>query len=458
MGCCESQPGKLVTSDDVKLDEGFDEEEADIGGGRPPEILDVASTIPECDSRPSPQAPTPNGEFQHVRTLSDLVENRHLESSGPSRPGAGLVAQKHWARTAIQAVPENEEALSPTTPPKSNFLQTEGEASGKKPFLKRALTNVAAGHGGLSIIKDFADNGGHDGSGVPDYINKAYDPIEAGIYQMMQDSCDPLRRHTPSFFGLVDGPPDEATGQADRRIRLSNLLRKFKPRPHVMDCKLGVRSFGEEEVHSEKQRPDLYKRMVELDPSAPTPEEHRAQAITKYRWMTFNDKLTTLSSLGFRVDGIAGVPQPPSKTDLKQLQNVHDIAQCIIKFFLPLPVAEDGSAVDDSKRIQLQKGVALEILLSLKDLRETLMVSPLVQGHSIIGSSLLFVVDQHGPDAGVFLIDFAKTLPVPAGISIDHRRPWVPGNHEDGLLLGVANMISCWEKVLELLSINLKLC
>ena len=54
----------------------------------------------------------------------------------------------------------------------------------------------------------------------------------------------------------------------------------------------------------------------------------------------------------------------------------------------------------------------------------------------------MFVHDSE--KACIWLIDFGKTVPLPSGLNIDHKSPWVVGNHEDGYLIGIDNLISIY--------------
>ena len=64
----------------------------------------------------------------------------------------------------------------------------------------------------------------------------------------------------------------------------------------------------------------------------------------------------------------------------------------------------------------------------------------------LIGSSLLFVHDAQ--KANVWLIDFGKTVSTPENLNIDHKSPWEVGNHEDGYLIGIKNLIDIYAELI----------
>ena len=63
----------------------------------------------------------------------------------------------------------------------------------------------------------------------------------------------------------------------------------------------------------------------------------------------------------------------------------------------------------------------------------------------MIGSSIFIIYDNE--KVGVWLIDFAKTYQVSHHLKLTHRSPWQEGNHEEGFLLGMDNLISTIEEV-----------
>lgn len=73
--------------------------------------------------------------------------------------------------------------------------------------------------------------------------------------------------------------------------------------------------------------------------------------------------------------------------------------------------------------------------------------SDFFKSHEIIGSSLLFVHDKR--KVSIWLIDFAKTVPLPENVRIDHSTKWTVGNHEDGFMIGLDNLISTFSTISE---------
>lgn len=237
---------------------------------------------------------------------------------------------------------------------------------------------------------------------------------QRSLEQLMRD---PLRPFVPAYYGMV-----LQDGQAFNQME--DLLADFEG-PSIMDCKMGSRTYLEEELVKARERPrprkDMYEKMVAVDPGAPTPEEHAQGAVTKPRYMQWRETASSTSTLGFRIEGIKKA-DGTYNTNFKKTQALEQVTKVLEDF------------VDGSRDI-LRKYVT-----RLEKLREALENSPFFKTHEVVGSSLLFVHDHSGL-AKVWMIDFGKTVALPDHQTLNHRLPWSEGNREDGYLWGLDNMI-----------------
>nr|CAD7200873.1 unnamed protein product [Timema douglasi] len=227
----------------------------------------------------------------------------------------------------------------------------------------------------------------------------------------------------PRYFREVDY-------HGERFIELQDLLHGFID-PHVMDVKMGTRTFLESEVQKTNAREDLYQKMVQVDPNAPTPEEHRQKAVTKLRYMQFREQQSSTCSRGFRIEAMKFRGSLPV-TDLKKVKSREEVMATIALFL--------GGREDTKQRL----------LERLRDIRTKFERSSYFRKHEVVGSSIFMIYDD--TKVGAWIIDFAKTHPLPNGMTVNHRQPWVQGNHEDGFLFGLDSLISvsiqtCWHKV-----------
>lgn len=88
-------------------------------------------------------------------------------------------------------------------------------------------------------------------------------------------------------------------------LQLQDLLSDYV-QPCVMDCKVGVRTYLEEELSKAKEKPklrkDMYDKMIQIDAQAPNAEEHAAKAVTKPRYMVWRETISSTATLGFRIE------------------------------------------------------------------------------------------------------------------------------------------------------------
>ncbi|XP_053206660.1 inositol-trisphosphate 3-kinase homolog [Panonychus citri] len=203
-------------------------------------------------------------------------------------------------------------------------------------------------------------------------------------------------------------------------IGISNQLYSFD-NPFLTDIKMGSRTFLEDEVSNGEPSKDLYKKMIKLDPNSLSSEEKSKGTITKLKYMQLREQLSFTSTLGFRIEGFKTESRQATNKELFSVRT-RDEVKTVFQEFLP------------TRRDQLDA-----LIGRLQSMQRELQKSVFFSTHEMIGSSLLIVYDKS--NVGVWMMDFAKTRPLPKGVTIDHVSPWIVGNHEDGYLTGLQNLI-----------------
>ncbi|KAL0842157.1 hypothetical protein ABMA28_014330 [Loxostege sticticalis] len=242
----------------------------------------------------------------------------------------------------------------------------------------------------------------------------AHNP-ERDTYEALA-ACPHMRSAIPKYYR-------ELEYGGERFIELQDLLHGFRD-PHVMDIKMGTRTFLEDEVSNARARTDLYEKMVRLDPDAPTEAEHAARAVTKLRYMQFREQRSSSAEQGFRIEAVK-LPGEPPLTDLQNVREPQQLAATVARFL----------GKDERAR--------RAITTRLREIRDLFERSDFFKTHEIVGSSIFIIYDDER--VGAWLIDFAKTRRVPEGTQVNHRATWEQGNHEEGFLYGLDRLIHTLE-------------
>lgn len=372
-----------------------------------------------------------HGRLQNHRSPSPRQQNHNQQQSSSLCPG---YEQYQMSLLEVPMPWDYGDASSDDLSSEwdSDVPDVRNEGQGPKPSGWRKLRNIVQWTPFFQTYKKqrypWVQLAGHQGNfkAGPDQgtVLKKLCPKEEKCFKVLMK--DVLRPYVPEYKGQVNSDDGEST-----YIQLQDLLSDFY-QPCVMDCKIGVRTYLEEELSKAKEKPklrkDMYEKMIQIDQNAPTEEEHRAKGVTKPRYMVWRETISSTSTLGFRIEGIKKSDGTSSK-DFKTTKSREQISDAFREFAEGFPHALP-------KYIQ-----------RLKAIRATLGFSDFFKRHEVIGSSLLFVHDRH--HASVWLIDFAKTVVLPETVAIGHDRKWSVGNHEDGYLIGINNLIEIFTEVHE---------
>uniref|UniRef100_A0A3B5A9M5 Kinase n=1 Tax=Stegastes partitus TaxID=144197 RepID=A0A3B5A9M5_9TELE len=171
---------------------------------------------------------------------------------------------------------------------------------------------------------------------------------------------DVLRPYVPGYHGDV-----EKDGQ--KYNQMEDLLAEFDF-PCVMDCKMGVRTYLEEELTKARKkpspRPDMYQKMIEVDPEAPTADENDKKAVTKPRYMQWRETISSTATLGFRIEGVKKEDGTVNR-DFKKTKTREQVTAAFQDF------------------VKGNKDVLNCYLTRLKEIRDTLEISPFFKTHEV---------------------------------------------------------------------------
>lgn len=75
----------------------------------------------------------------------------------------------------------------------------------------------------------------------------------------------------------------------------------------------------------------MYEKMIQIDPTAPSDEEHRSKGVTKPRYMIWRETISSTATLGFRIDGVKKGDGTSSK-DFKTTKTRDQILEAFKEF------------------------------------------------------------------------------------------------------------------------------
>jgi hypothetical protein len=300
----------------------------------------------------------------------------------------------------------------------------------------RAFTLAAAGHAASGDAAMYVQDQGDEND--CSILLKPMNKPELEVYEQLSTKYanDPVQDFVPAFHGVQHA----SASNSHAFMRLSNVVDGFK-QPKVMDVKLGMRTYLQCETQNTTPRRDLFQKMQEDFPSQLTSAELDMQMVTKSRYMMMRDAQSTSGSLGYRVSGTAGCYDGPGTTS-KDRALVSESRDAALRAFGLFAQSASNDTVGPAR-------IARMLVEELRDLRSALEASAFVKEHECIGTSVLLAIDASNGVCRASWIDFAKTNICEDTQGLSHREALSAESQEEGLLVGLDNLISDWEEVYE---------
>ena len=164
--------------------------------------------------------------------------------------------------------------------------------------------------------------------------------------------------------------------------------------------------------------------------------------------MQFREQTSTSAKLGCRVDGVRLADEVdghvPDSNELKKVADEHAMREvlrayaqgrCVPTSLLPCASTFHLRLSHSKCRTEVLSSFASQCAALL----DAFEGDGVAAHHSFIRSSLLFVYSDVTNQTSVHMIDFARCYATER--PLNHRTLWAIGNHEDGYLSGLNNLI-----------------
>ncbi|XP_026212853.1 inositol-trisphosphate 3-kinase B isoform X2 [Anabas testudineus] len=283
----------------------------------------MKSPVPVAEGECDEGGGTPQGNDEEAGELQGLREGSTIHK----RPSSHPILSKLLLSSSTSSC----SSLNLSSA-ESDEVFSEGEDTTKKRKTLRKCrswkTYLTMMHWSLRRQSSWVQLGGHQGNfqlGEGGEVLKLYSEVEAKCLDWLMR--DPLRPFVPQYHGLVN------RGE-HCYIRLEDLLSGLR-KPVIMDCKMGVRTYQEEELAKAwtkaTMRSDMYQKMVKIDPSAPSEEEHAMKGVTKWRYLQWRDTTSSTSTLGFRIEGMM-MEDGSIQRDFRKILSLAQVTEALLYF------------------------------------------------------------------------------------------------------------------------------